>query len=132
MGFGGPFSSSSENRQRTVNADQSNTAGDQAVVYAPRNSGNPRNSLRLGRGASYQQNTYVTQQGVDADKFDSAIAALTASRSSGGSLPDSSIDNAIANRLKDNVEQGSPSETETRKVNWIVLGSIGLVLVVGA
>ncbi len=134
----GPFSSSSETKQKTLLFDQSINAADQAVVLAQRGSGNKKNSgnIKLGKGASLTVN-----QGLGQDEFDVALSRLGESLSGDhDSLSAEDITKILDDRAKAQAETNVETGEETAKENtenagkfglgnWVLVGVVVLVIV---
>jgi LPXTG-motif cell wall-anchored protein len=115
----------SENESNTNAPNNSITASDQALVNAPRRSGNTNVSLKLGKGA-----TYAPQFGVGGDELQAFGNSLLAGLADMGGSPSNRIEQAAGERAAEQAIEAPKAATQLGKANWILI-AVGAVLLVG-
>lgn len=128
MGLGGIGSSESSTSQETLTVDNRSVADGNAVIWSPRNSGNPRNILRLGRGASYTVNNGIGGDALAALQSRIDILGRAVGLGSDEAAADK-IRGSLTERTSGQIEDGPGESKKLGLVNWILIVAGAFVLV---
>lgn len=123
----GAFGPTTETESLVV--DRSNTASENGVIFNPFNSGNTRIAISARGGSTIEIGATEDDLAGLGAQIQSAFAGVADLGSIGDNT--GTVEDAVAERLKDQIVESPARDRELGKSNWILL-VVGAVILLGA